>query len=80
MTTMTASKARANLFKLLDETAASHEPIQITGRRKNGILISEEDFRAIQETLHLLSVPGVKKSLLKARKAPLKAYSKKRPW
>jgi prevent-host-death family protein len=80
MTTLTATQARANLFKLLDLAAQSHEPIQITGRRQNGVLISEDDFRAMQETLHLISVPGMKESLLKAKKAPLKSYSKKRPW
>ena len=80
MTTLTATQARANFFKLLEQAALSHEPIQITGRRQNGVLISEEDFRAMQETLHLLSVPGMKESLLKAKKAPLKAYTKKRPW
>jgi antitoxin YefM len=79
MITLTATQARANLFKLLDQAAQSHEPIQITGRWQNGVLISEEDFRAMQETLHLLNVPGMKESLLKAKKAPLKAYSKKRP-
>jgi prevent-host-death family protein len=80
MTTLTATQARANLFKLLDLAAQSHEPIQITGRRQNGVLISEDDFRAMQETLHLLSVPGMKESLLKSKKPTLKSYSKKRPW
>jgi prevent-host-death family protein len=80
MTSITVTQARANLFKLLDQTAQSHEPIQITGRRQNGVLLSEDDFRAMQETLYLLSVPGMKESLRKARKAPLKAYSKTRPW
>jgi len=80
MTTLTATQARANLFRLLEQAALSHQPIQITGRRQNAVLVSEEDFRAMQETLHLLAVPGMKKSLLKAKKAPLKAYSKKRPW
>jgi len=80
MTSITVTQARANLFKLLDQTAESHEPIQITGRRQNGVLLSEDDFRAMQETLYLLSVPGMKASLRKARKAPLKAYSKARPW
>jgi len=80
MTTISVTQARANLFKLLDQTAESHEPIQITGRRQNGVLLSEDDFRAMQESLYLLSVPGMKASLRKARKAPLKAYSKTRPW
>jgi len=80
MATLTASEARGNLFKLMDQAALSHVPIQITGRRHNAVLISEEDFRAIQETLHILAVPGMRESLLRAKKAPRKAYSKKRPW
>jgi antitoxin YefM len=80
MTTMTITKARANLFKLVEQAAMSHEPIQITGRNHNGVLISEDDFRAMQETIYLLNIPGMKNSLLKARKAPLSSYSKKRPW
>ena len=80
MTSITVTQARANLFKLLDQTAQSHEPIQITGRRQNGVLLSEDDFRAMQETVYLLSVPGMRASLRKARKAPLKAYTKDRPW
>jgi antitoxin YefM len=80
VTTLTASQARANLFKLLDETAESHEPIQITGRRHNGVLLSEEDFRAMRETLYLLGVPGMRESLLAAKETPLRSYSRKRPW
>jgi prevent-host-death family protein len=80
MTTLTATKARANFFQLLDQASKFHEPIQITGRRHNGVLISEEDFHAMQETLHVLSVPGMRESLLRSKKAPLKSYSKKRPW
>jgi antitoxin YefM len=80
VTTLTATEARANLFKLLDQAAEHHEPIQITGRRHNGVLVSEEDFRAMEETLYLLGVPGVKESLLAAKKAPVRSYSRKRPW
>jgi antitoxin YefM len=80
MTSISVTQARANLYKLLDQAAESHEPIQITGRRQNGVLLSEEDFRAMQETLYLLAVPGMKDSLRKARKAPIRSYSKKRPW
>lgn len=63
MVTLTASQARAKLYKLLDEAASSHEPIQITGKRANGILISEDDGRSIQETLYLLSIPGMRESI-----------------
>jgi antitoxin YefM len=80
MTSISVTRARSTLFKLLEQAAESHEPIQITGPRQSAVLLSEEDFRAMQETLYLLSVPGMKQSLRKARKAPLRAYSKKRPW
>ena len=63
MKTISVTNARGNLYKLLDEAANSNEPIQITGKRCNGILISEEDWRAIQETLCLTSIPGMKKSI-----------------
>jgi antitoxin YefM len=71
MTTLTASQARARLYKLLDKAASSHEPIQITGKRANAILVSEDDWRAIQETLYLLSVPGMRESILKGLKEPV---------
>ena len=71
MTSLTASKARARLYKLLDQAAASHEPIQITGKRVNAVLVSEEDWRSIQETLYLLSIPGMRESIRKGLKEPV---------
>jgi len=62
MQTISATTARSMIYKLLDDTAASHEPIQITGKRSNGVLVSEDDWRSIQETLHLVSIPGLKGS------------------
>ena len=72
MTTLTASKARMQLYKLLDLTAHSHDPIQITGKRSNAVLISEDDWRSIQETIYLLSIPGMRKSIRKGLKTPIK--------
>lgn len=63
MTTLTASEARANLYRLMDEAAESHEPITISGKRSSAVLISAEDWSAIQETLFLLSVPGMRESI-----------------
>lgn len=77
---MTASAARAKLYKLLDQAASSHEPVQITGKRSNAVLISEEDWRAIQETLHLLSVPGMRASIRKGLKTPVKKCLTKLKW
>ncbi|MHB1511939.1 MAG: type II toxin-antitoxin system Phd/YefM family antitoxin [Acidiferrobacter sp.] len=63
MTAITASEARANLYQLIDETASSHQPILISGKRNKAVLISDEDWTAIQETLFLLSVPGMRESI-----------------
>ncbi len=60
MPILKATEARANLYNLIDETADSHQPIVITGKRNNAVLISEEDWNAINETLHLLSIPGMR--------------------
>ena len=80
MTTIKATEARAKLYQLLDQAAESHEPIQITGKRFNAVLISEEDWRSIQETLYLLSIPGMRKSIRKGLKAPLEKCSEKPGW
>jgi PHD/YefM family antitoxin component YafN of YafNO toxin-antitoxin module len=64
----------------LDEAAASHEPIQITGRRSNAVLIAEEDWRSIQETLYLVSIPGMRESIRKGLKTPLKKCARKLNW
>ena len=71
MKTISVTKARSNLYKLLDEAKLSGEPIQITGKRSNGVLISEDDWRAISETLYLLSVPGMRDSIRQGLETPL---------
>jgi PHD/YefM family antitoxin component YafN of YafNO toxin-antitoxin module len=80
MTTLTASKARITLYKLLDKASESHEPIQITGKRHNAILIAEDDWRAIKETLYLLSTPGMRESIRQGLKTPFKKCSKRLKW
>ena len=64
MTTVSATEARKRLYALIDEVGQSHEPVQITGKRSNAVLLSEDDWRAIQETLHLVSIPGLRESIL----------------
>ena len=63
MNTINATEARSKLYRLIDEAAENHEPIVITGKRKNAVLISEEDWNAISETIFLLSVPGMRESI-----------------
>jgi len=64
MITLNVTEARANLYKLIDDTTVSHEPVVITGKRGNAVLLAEDDWNAISETLHLLSVPGMRESIL----------------
>ncbi|MFZ2360240.1 MAG: type II toxin-antitoxin system Phd/YefM family antitoxin [Anaerolineae bacterium] len=71
MTTITATKARSALYQLLDDVAVSHEPVLITGKRGNAVLIAEEDWRAINETLYLLSIPGMRESIIEGLNTPL---------
>jgi prevent-host-death family protein len=78
--TITASEAGARIYGLVDEAASSHEPVLITGRRANAVLVSEEDWRAIQETLYLLSVPGMRESICRGMKTPVKACAKELDW
>ena len=77
---MNASDARANLYRLLDQAAETHEPVHITGKRNSGVLISAEDWSALQETLYLLSVPGMRRSIRKGLKTPVRRLAKKLPW
>ena len=71
MPTLTATEARARLYKLLDQVAATHTPVLITGKRANAVLISEEDWRAIEETMYLLSVPGMRESIIEGLETPI---------
>ena len=78
MTTISATRARAQLYKLIE--ASVHEPIQITGKRGNAVLVSEADWANIQETLHLSAIPGVGASIRRGMKEPLKKSAKKLRW
>ena len=80
MTTITASEARANLYRLIDQASESHKPVVISGKRSNAVLVSEEDWSAIQETLHLLAVPGMRESIKEAMAEPLNKGKRKLKW
>ncbi len=80
MQTLNASEVRANLYRLIDEAAESHEPIFISGKRSSAVLISSEDWSAIQETLYLLSVPGMRESIKEGMAEPLAESAKELDW
>ena len=80
MTTVSATEARKRLYALIDEVGQSHEPVQITGKRSNAVLLSENDWRAIQETLHLVSIPGMRESILEGMATEVSELSSEPGW
>ena len=80
MTNITATEARKRLYKLLDEVAQSHEPVQIAGKRNSAVLIGEDDWRSIQETLYLTSIPGMRESILAGINTPVEDCEEELDW
>ena len=80
MTTMTVTEARKQLYSLLDDVADSHEPIQIAGKRHAAVLVSEDDWRAVQETLYLTGIPGMRNSIRKGLNTPVAKCAKELDW
>ena len=77
---VSVTDARGRLYRLVDQVADSHEPVHITGKRSSAVLVSEEDWRAIQETLYLCSIPGMRESLLAGMEEPLDQCSEEPGW
>ncbi len=80
MPILTATEARSKLYGLIDETTASHEPIIIKGKRGNAVLISEDDWRSIQETIFLLNIPGMRESIRDGLATPIEKCTKELDW
>lgn len=80
MKTLSATQARKEIYRLLDEAAETHEPIQITGKRSNAILVSEDDWRSIQETIYLSSIPGMSESIKEGMDTPLEETEDELDW
>ncbi len=80
MAAVSASEARKRLYKLVDEVKDSHEPIQIVGKRNSAFLVSEQDWRAIEETIYLTSIPGMRKSIIQGLKTPVDKCEEEPGW
>ena len=80
MAIVNVTTARANLYNLINELEQSHEPVIISGKRNNAVLISESDWKSLQETIYLCSIPGMCKSILEASKEPLEDSIKELDW
>ena len=80
MTTITATQARSTLYRLLDTVYESHEPVHITGKRHSAVLIAEEDWKSIQETLMLTAIPGMRESIKEGMSTQIEECSKELDW
>ena len=80
MNTVKATEARAKLYGLIDQVEESHKPVLITGKRSNAVLIAEDDWKSVQETLYLLSLPGMRESLIQGVSTPTSKLKKSLPW
>lgn len=80
MNTISAIEARANLYRLIDDAATTHQPLLISGKRSNAVLVGEEDWQAIQQTLSLLSVPGMRDSVREGMETPVDQCSEGLDW
>ena len=80
MTTFNATEARSRLYKLIDETSQTHKPIVITGKRNNAVLLAEEDWNAINETLYLVSIPGMRESIIEGMETGIEECDKELDW
>jgi antitoxin YefM len=80
MPTLTATEARSKLYRLIDEAASSHEPIIITGKRSNAVLISEDDWRSVQETLYLMNITGMRESIRDGLATPIEECHEDIEW
>jgi antitoxin YefM len=80
MPTLSATEARTKLYRLIDETSLTHEPVVITGKRGNAVLISEDDWRAIQETMFLLNIPGMRESIQEGLATPIENCKEEIEW
>ncbi|MBJ6726277.1 type II toxin-antitoxin system Phd/YefM family antitoxin [Geomesophilobacter sediminis] len=80
MTTLSATEARKRLYSLVDAVAESHHPVKILGKRSSAVLISEEDWQAIQETLYLMSIPGMRESIKAGLETPVEECDKELEW
>ncbi len=80
MSVVSVTEARKKLYRLLDEVSESHEPIHINGKRHNAVLVSEEDWNSVRETMYLDAIPGMRESIIKGLKTPVPKCSKKVDW
>ena len=80
VSSVNVTNARKDLYNLVQKVNMTHEPVEITGKDSNAILVGEEDWRSIQETLYLTSIPGMRESIIEGMNAPMEELSDEPGW
>ena len=80
MKTLSVNEAREKLPELVEDVLLNHEPMLISGINKNAVLVAEIDWQAMNETLHLLSVPGMRDAIQTGLSEKLESTSKQLTW
>ena len=80
MSSITVTEARKRLFSLVDSVAESHDPVHVSGKRHSVVLIGEDDWKALNETIYLHSIPGMVESILEGMRTPISKCSKELKW
>jgi len=80
MSSINVTNARKDLYKLVQKVNSTHEPVEITGKESNAVLVGEEDWRSIQETLYLTSIPGMRESIIEGMNTSVDDLSDDLDW
>lgn len=80
MKSITATQARKGLYRLLDEVAVTSQPVQITSKRASAVLVSQDDWTALNETVQLISIPGMAESIREGMNTPLEECVAELDW
>jgi antitoxin YefM len=80
VSSVNVTNARKDLYNLVQKVNLTHEPVEITGKDANAILVGEEDWKSIQETLYLTSIPGMRESIIEGLNTPVEELSNEPGW
>jgi len=80
MSTINITNARKELYKIVESVNISHEPMHITGKNSSAVLIGEDDWKSIEETLYLMSLPGMRESIIEGMKTDIPDLEEDLDW
>ncbi len=80
MSSINITNARKDLYRIVESVNETHDPIHITGKNSSAVLVGEDDWKSIEETLYLLSIPGMRDSIIDGMKTPIEKLESDLDW